>query len=81
MKQLNIHQIYLVLMLLWLIACNEENLKSQHDNFYKEKDKIDKILNEQKLSNYLRKLMIKVIIIFYFFIFETKNKQIFRTIN
>ena len=63
MKQLNIHQIYLVLMLLCLIACNEEtSVKSQHDNFYKEKDRIDKLLNEQKLSNYLRKLMIKVII-------------------
>lgn len=61
MKHLNIHQIYLVLMLLWLIGCNEENLNSQLDKFNKEKNKIDKILNEQKLSNYLRKLMIKVL--------------------
>jgi hypothetical protein len=60
MKQLKIPQILLALMLLWLIACNEESLKLKRDNFIKEKDKVDKVLNEQKLSNYLRKLMIKV---------------------
>ena len=76
MKQLNIHQIYLVLMLLCMIACNEEtSVKSQQDNFYKEKDRIDKLLNEQKLSNYLRKLMIKVIL------FHCQNFQLFFEFN
>jgi len=58
MKHLNIHKILLVLLLLFLISCNKESV-SRHDNFYKEKEKIDKLLNEQKLSNYLRKLMIQ----------------------
>ena len=52
-------------MLIWLVGCNEESLQSQQNKFNKEKDKIDKLLNEQKLSNYLRKLMIKVILIFF----------------
>lgn len=62
MKQLKIPYILLALMLLYLISCNEESIKlqRQRDNFIKEKDKVDKVLNEQKLSNYLRKLMIKV---------------------
>jgi hypothetical protein len=60
MKHSIIHNIYLALMLMCLIACNEKSLKFQRDNFMKEKDKVDKVLNEQKLSNYLRKLMIKV---------------------
>ena len=63
MKQiLKIERICLVLMLLILIACNNKNLmKTKQEEFMNEKEKVDRILNEQKLSNYLRKLMIQVI--------------------
>lgn len=59
---LKIEKIGLVLMLCVLITCNDNNyLKSnKEDQFRMEKDKVDKILNEQKLTNYLRKLMMQV---------------------
>jgi len=59
---LKIEKIGLVLMLFVLISCNNNNyIKSKkEDQFRIEKDKVDKILNEQKLTNYLRKLMMQV---------------------
>lgn len=72
MKQLNKNKIFLVLLLIFVISCNQDK-SNGIESFNKEKDKVDKILNEQKLSNYLRKLMIKVKIKLFNFNFKEQQ--------